>query len=304
MRAVKVKRSSELTKPLTGRTRVVAVFGYPVHHSLSPGMHNAAFQELGLDYVYVPFNVIPDNLENALEGVRALGIVGVNLTIPHKERAVELLDSVSPEALPIGSVNTVHNVDGVLNGYSTDGEGFMRSLEAEGRSATGSRAVVLGAGGSARAVTHALAAHGAQVSVVNRTASRAEALVEQLSGVLHGGQGSVRAIALDGPEARDAVVKADLLVNCTSVGMHPNEDAQPVPSEWLHDRLFVYDLIYNPLKTRLVEAAEAAGARGANGVGMLVYQGAISFEIWTGRKPPTDVMRRAVLSGLCPDGPE
>lgn len=290
-----------MTNPLSGRTRVVAVFGYPVYHSLSPGMHNAAFQELGLDYVYVPFNVSPENLENALEGVRALGIAGVNLTIPHKERAIELLDSVSPEALLIGSVNTVHNVDGVLIGHSTDGEGFMRSLEAEGKSAEGGRAVVLGAGGSARAVAHALAVHGAQVSVVNRTATRAEDLAEQLRSALSGGRGSVRAIALDSPEARDAVVEADLLVNCTSVGMHPNEDEQPIPSEWLHDRLFVYDLIYNPLKTRLLEAAEAAGARGENGVGMLVYQGAISFEIWTGRKPPTDVMRQAVLSGLRPD---
>lgn len=287
-----------MTTPLTGRTKVVAVFGYPVYHSLSPGMHNAAFRTLGLDYVYVPFNVGPDDLEKAFDAIRALGIVGANLTIPHKERAVELLDSVSPEALQIGSVNTVRNVDGVLKGYSTDGEGFMRSLEAEGRSAEGSRAVVLGAGGSARAVAHALAVHGAQVSVVNRTASRAEDLAEQLSGVLLGARGSVRAIALDSPEARDAVVEADLLVNCTSVGMHPNTQEQPIPSEWLHDRLFVYDLIYNPLKTRLLEAAEAAGARGANGVGMLVYQGAISFEIWTGRKPPTDVMEQAVLSGL------
>ena len=285
-----------MTKPLSGRTRVVAVFGYPVQHSLSPGMHNAAFQALELDYVYVPFNVHPDDLENALGGIRALGIVGANLTIPHKERAVELLDSVSPEALQIGSVNTVHNVDGILKGYSTDGEGFMRSLEAEGKSADGSRAVVLGAGGSARAVVHALAVYGAQVSVVNRTASRAVDLAEQLSGVLPGGRGSVRAIALDSTEARNAIEEADLLVNCTSVGMHPNTEEQPIPSEWLHDRLFVYDLIYNPLKTRLLEAAEAAGARGANGVGMLVYQGAISFEIWTGRKPPTDIMEQAIVA--------
>lgn len=285
-------------KPLTGRTKVVAVFGYPVHHSLSPGMHNAAFIGLALDYVYVPFNVCPDDLEDALAGVRALGITGVNLTIPHKERAVELLDSVSPEALQIGSVNTVHNVDGVLKGYSTDGEGFMRSLAAERKSADGSRAVVLGAGGSAKAVVHALAVGGAQVSVLNRTTSRAVELAERIDAVLPGESGSVRAVALEGSEARDTIADADLLVNCTSVGMHPNTDEQPIPSEWLHDRLFVYDLIYNPLKTRLLEAAEAAGARGANGVGMLVYQGAISFEIWTGRKPPTDIMKQAVLDGL------
>lgn len=285
-------------KPLTGRTKVVAVFGYPVHHSLSPRMHNVAFSELAIDYVYVPFNVCPDDLENALASVRALGIVGVNLTIPHKERAIELLDWVSPEVLQIGSVNTVHNVDDILKGYTTDGEGFMRALAMEGKSAVGSRAVVLGAGGSARAVAHALVLHGAHVSVLNRTASRASDLAESINGVLAEGRDPVRAVPLDTPEAREAVGEADLLVNCTSVGMHPNTDEQPIPSDWLHDRLFVYDLIYNPLKTRLLEAAEAVGARGANGVGMLVYQGAISFEIWTGRKPPADVMKQAVLDGL------
>jgi len=261
-------------------------------------MHNAAFRELGLDFVYVPFDVCPDDLENALEGIRALGIVGVNLTIPHKERVIGLLDWVSPEALEIGSVNTVHNVDGVLKGYSTDGEGFMRSLEAEGKSADGSRAVVLGAGGSARAVTHALAVHGAHVAVVNRTVGRAIDLAEQMNAVLSDEHDAVRAVALDSPEAPQVVAEADLLVNCTSVGMHPNTGEQPVPSEWLHDGLFVYDLIYNPLKTRLLEAAEAVGARIANGVGMLVYQGAASLEIWTGRKPSADTMKQAVLDGL------
>ncbi len=276
---------------------MVAVFGYPVHHSLSPGMHNAAFREMAMDYVYVPFNVSPDDLENALRGIKALGLVGANLTIPHKEQAVHLLDWISPEAQQIGSVNTVHNVDGILKGYSTDGEGFMRALEAEGKRADGSIAVVLGAGGSARAVSHALVSAGARVTVLNRTGSRAEALADRLNVAL-GGRGSVRAMALDRPEALDAVAEADLLVNCTSVGMHPHTGEQPVPDEWLHDRLFVYDLIYNPLKTRLLEAAEAADARGANGVGMLVCQGAISFEIWTGRKPPMDTMEQAVISGL------
>ncbi len=285
-------------RPLTGRTKVVAVFGFPVHHSLSPGMHNAAFEEMAMDYAYVPFSVCPDDLENALAGVRALGIAGVNLTIPHKERAIELLDWVSPEALQIGSVNTVHNAEGILKGYTTDGEGFMMALAAEGKPSAGCSAVVLGAGGSARAVVHALALHGAHVTVLNRTASRGADLAGSISAALPGGRGSVRAVPLDGPGAREAVAEADLLVNCTSVGMHPNTDEQPIPSSWLHDRLFVYDLIYNPLKTRLLEAAEAAGARGANGVGMLVCQGAISFEIWTGRKPPTDIMKQAVLDGL------
>lgn len=287
-----------MTGTLTGRTRVVAVFGHPVRHSLSPGMQNAAFRELILDYVYVPFSVSPEDLPAALGAVRALGMVGANLTIPHKERAVALVDSVSDEARRIGSVNTVHNVDGELRGYSTDGEGFMRALEAEGKSAEGSRAVLLGAGGSARAVAYALAAKGATVTVLNRTAIRGDELVSELNGVLPEGRPPLRSVALNGPDARREISDADLLVNCTSVGMHPDTDNQPIPSEWMHERLFVYDLIYNPLKTRLLVAAQAAGARTANGVGMLVHQGAIAFEIWTGLKPPTDVMEQAVLVGL------
>ena len=287
-----------MTGTLTGRTSVVAVFGYPVRHSLSPGMQNAAFRELNLDCVYVPFSISPEDLPAALDAVRTLGMIGANLTIPHKERAVGLMDSVSDEAHRIGSVNTVHNVDGELRGYSTDGEGFMRALEAEGKSAEGSRAALLGAGGSARAVAYALAARGAMVSVLNRTAIRGVDLVSELNGVLPEGRQSLRAVALNSPDARREIAEADLLVNCTSVGMHPDTDKQPIPSEWMHDRLFVYDLIYNPLKTRLLDAAATAGARTANGVGMLVHQGAISFEMWTGRKPPTDVMEQAVLAGL------
>lgn len=275
---------------------MAGVFGYPVHHSLSPGMHNAAFRELGLDYIYVPFNVHPDRLESAVSGVRALGFVGVNLTIPHKEPVIRFLDWVSPEAAAIGSVNTIHNLDGKLKGYSTDGEGLLRSLEAEGKSADGSRAVVLGAGGSARAVAHALATHASDVAVVNRTASRAVDLAVELNAAL--GSQCIRPIPLESAEARDVVAEADLLVNCTSVGMEPNADAQPVPSDWLHDRLFVYDLVYNPSRTRLLAAAEAAGGRGASGVKMLVFQGAIAFEIWTGRTPPVQTMERAVLEGL------
>lgn len=285
-----------MERAVTGTTQVTGVFGYPVHHSQSPAMHNAAFAELGLDYVYVPFSVHPDNLKDALQGVRALGIVGVNLTIPHKEQAVEILDWVSDDARLIGSVNTVHNCDGVLKGYSTDGPGFIRALKSWGKSPEGSKAVVLGAGGSAKATVYALAARGADVTVLNRTHARAVELAEHLNAAL--GSGSVRVVALDDPGAAGAVREADLLVNCTPVGMHPYPDAQPVPSEWLHPGLFVFDQIYNPLETNLLKAAKAVGARTANGIKMLVFQGALSFEIWTGQAPPVATMEAAALSGL------
>ena len=287
-------------RTVSGTTRVAGVFGYPVHHSQSPAMHNAAFRELGLDCIYVPFNVHPDNLEAAVRGIRALDLVGVNVTIPHKEQVIRFLDRVSDEARLIRSVNTIHWSAGILSGYSTDGPGFVRALEAAGKSAGGSKAVVLGAGGSARATVYALITEGAEVTVLNRTYSRAVELAEFLDGVLR--TKPVRPIGLDDARAREAVLEADLLVNCTPVGMHPQTDAQPIPSEWLHPGLLVYDQIYNPLETNLLKAARAVGAQGANGVKMLVFQGAISFEIWTGRTPPVEVMEEAVLAGLraCP----
>jgi len=279
---------------VTGATQVTGVFGHPVHHSQSPAMHNAAFQEMGLDFVYVPFSVRPEDLESAVRGIRSLGIVGVNLTIPHKERVIEFLDWVSDDALGIRSVNTIDNREGVLKGYSTDGPGFLKALEASGESPSGSKAVVLGAGGSARATVRALAEAGAEVTVANRTESRAVELADRMRSV----NVPVTPVALSGPDAEQAVRDADLLVNCTPVGMHPDVDAQPIPSEWLHAGLFVYDQIYNPLETKLLKAAKSAGARAANGVKMLVYQGAISFEIWTGQPPPIGVMEEAVLHGL------
>ena len=288
-----MKTGSELDRIVTGATRVTGVFGYPVHHTLSPAMHNAAFRELGLDYTYVPFNVCPDDLTMAVQGIRALGIVGVNVTIPHKERVIGLLDWVSDDARRIGSVNTIHNCAGVLKGYSTDGPGLVRALEAAGKSPQGSKAVVLGAGGSARATVHALVTHGADVTVANRTHSRAVELSESLkpaSGI------AVKAVALDSGAARESVLAADLLVNCTPVGMYPNADAQPIPSEWLHAGLFVYDQIYNPMETNLLKAARAAGAGGSGGIGMLVFQGAVSFEIWTEQSPPVEIMKEAALA--------
>jgi len=280
---------------MTGATRVTGVFGYPVEQSRSPAMHNAAFRELGLNYIYVPFNVHPDNLEAAVQGIRALDLVGVNVTIPHKERVIEFLDWVSDDALRIRSVNTIHNSDGVLKGYSTDGPGFIKALEETGKSPAGSRAVVLGAGGSARATACALITNGASVTVANRTYSRAVEVSESLNTAL--GTRAVKPAALDSADAREAILEADLLVNCTSVGMHPHPDLQPISSEWLHAGLFVFDQIYSPLETRLLQAAKAAGARGVNGVGMLVFQGAMSFEIWTGQAAPAEVMKQAVFAG-------
>lgn len=286
------KESMDLQGDLTGATRVMAVFGYPVHHSLSPAMHNAAFRALGLDCVYVAFNVHPGDLEAAVRGILALGLVGVNVTIPHKESVIEFLEEVNADAARIRSVNTIWNRGGHLVGSSTDGPGFIRALESAGKSPDGSRAVVVGAGGAARATAYALAERGASITVVNRTYERAVYLAELLNSAF--GRKVIVPVGLGSPEAREAIEEADLLVNCTSVGMYPDIDAQPIPTEWLHSRLFVYDQIYNPEETKLLRAAREIGARGVNGLGMLVYQGAISFEVWTGMSAPVEVMEDAV----------
>ncbi|MDH7570090.1 MAG: shikimate dehydrogenase [Armatimonadota bacterium] len=281
---------------IKGTTTVTAVWGWPVRHSLSPPMHNAAFRHLGMDWCYVPFAVAPQHLADAVRGVRALGIVGVNATIPHKEALVQLVDEVDPEARAVGAVNTIHNDGGVLRGYSTDGEGFLGALQREGFDPAGKRAVILGAGGSARCVAVALARAGAaHLTIANRTPERAA----QLAHLVQSRGGVADATGLHPQPLQRAIAGADLLVNTTSVGMHPHEDDPLlVPEEALHPGLLVYDLIYSPPETRLLAAARRRGARTANGLLMLVLQGAASFRIWTGVEAPVAVMEAALRAQL------
>lgn len=279
---------------LTGRTKVVGVWGHPVGHSRSPAMQNAALQALDLAWVYVPFDVAPADAPAALAGLRALGLVGVNVTVPLKERVLPLLDEVEESAARIGSVNTIHNRDGRLYGYSTDGDGFLRSLEAAGQPTRGRQVLLLGAGGSARAVAFALAGQGCRCQISNRTGARAEALAADVSRWF---PGAASAVGWGAPAEN-----FDLLVNTTSLGMSPNEDALPaLPPDAFAGHPFVYDLVYVPAQTRLLAAAAAAGCGTMNGVQMLVWQGALSLALWTGRRPeemPVAVMEAAVRAAL------
>ena len=280
-----------------GTTRVAGLFGYPVTHSASPPMHNAAFAALGIDAVYVPFSVAPESVGAALAGVRALGLLGVNVTVPLKERIAPHLDEISERSRAVGAVNTVVvREDGTLYGDSTDGPGFLRALAAEGVAVgPDSRVVCLGAGGSARAVVYALADAGARVTVANRGRARAETLAAVFSHL----PGRIAVADLTEAGVGAALADADVLVNTTSAGMHPNEDEMPpVPTDALRAGLLVSDLIYNPAETRLLALARARGCRVQNGVEMLVQQGTISFALWTGVEPPADVMRTAVLAAL------
>lgn len=280
-----------------GKTKVVGVFGHPVEHSLSPAMHNAAFAALRLSYIYVPFPVRPEGLGPAVRCLPALGIVGVNVTIPHKESVLPFLDEITAEARDVGAVNTIHCAEGRLLGHNTDGFGFAEPLRLRGMDLAGKPVVVLGAGGAARAVVFRLAREKARITLINRTPARARRLAQA---VADAGLGAVRVLlADDRQDFVEAIAGAELLVHTTSVGMHPaTEVLPPVPVEAFHPNLLVYDLVYNPIETRLLQEAQARGCPTLSGLHMLVYQGAAAFHRWTGVWPPTDVMERAVRAGL------
>ena len=269
-------------------TRLAAVIGFPVRHSLSPAMHNAAFRELDLDWVYVACEVPPGAVDSALAGAGALGFGGLSVTIPHKAAALEAVDEATDAARAVGAVNTVvPTTDGRLRGENTDGAGFLASLADEGFEPRGRICAVLGAGGAARAVVHALAGSGAaEILVINRTPGRAEA-----TAALAGATGRV-ATAAD-------VRRADLIVNATPLGLAGAGGGElPVDPDLLGEGQLVVDLVPNPAVTPLMRAARARGAGVAGGLGMLVHQGALAFELWTGRPAPLGVMRAAAVRAL------
>ncbi len=281
-----------------GDWRVIGVLGYPVQHSLSPAMQNAAIQALSLPLVYVPFEVSPEHLATALDGLSALNMVGVNLTIPHKEAAVPLMDALASRADRIGSVNTVVFDGGKKIGYSTDGIGFLTPLHERRFQLKGAQCVIIGAGGAGRAILYALGESGASVSIINRTPTRSERLAAEVNQVWPGIAKHLE--WADKTEVEAAFRSCDLLVNATPLGMapHDKEVEWDLPLRTLPSTAFVYDLVYRPAKTRLMEIAEDCGCETMNGLKMLVHQGAESFRIWTGITPPVAVMERAALEQL------
>lgn len=280
---------------VSGSTKVFALFGDPVMHSLSPLMQNTAFKILELDACYIPLLVHSGDLAEAVKAVRALNFGGVNLTIPHKEKVLSYLDEVDEEAKLIGAVNTVVNRNGYLYGYNTDASGFLASLQSLGFDPKGKRVVVMGAGGAARAVAVTLALQGAsRIHICNRSTRRGEILAQDLCRV-----GAAVDVSEYGVSCSEALKYADLLINATPVGMYPNHKENPIiMSDQLHPRLLVCDLVYNPPQTMLLKEAAAVGCGVLNGVGMLAHQGALAFQLWTGRKAPVDLMQGVVLDAL------
>jgi len=276
-------------------TMVLGVIGCPVAHSLSPAMHGAAIGALELDAVYLAFHVEPANLREAVSGMRALGMRGLNATIPHKDALLPLMDELDDSAVSAGCVNTITNRCGTLVGSSTDGPGFLRSLGEAGVAVDGARVVLAGSGGSARSVASALGPRVASLHI----AARNEAARRGLAAGLAARGVAVTCGGLSEGELSSALDGAAALVNTTPLGMWPHTDGCiPVDCRSLRADLLVVDIVYNPSPTRLLRRASLAGCRTVDGVGMLVHQGAIALELWTGLPAPVAVMRAALKEGL------
>ena len=291
---------------MDGQTTLVGVMGWPIAHSLSPVMHNAAFEALKMNWAYVPVPVRPGQVGVAVAGLRALGFRGCNVTVPHKEAVIPHLDHLPPRVARFGAVNTLildRDEAGrcTLTGENTDVQGFVRALRKEGFDPTGRRVLIVGAGGAARGVIYGLCGAGAaSVTVLNRTLARAQALVSDLSASY--GDTVLRAAALDPGSLRRQADESELLVQSTTVGMWPHVDASIWPDETpLPAHLAVCDLVYRPIETVLLRQARESGATVFDGLGMLIAQGALSFEMWTGLWPPIDVMRAACEQALQQD---
>lgn len=277
------------------KLKLFALIGDPVGQSLSPAMHNAAFRALGLNCAYITLHVPKPTLANAIAGVRALGIAGLNVTIPHKISIISLLDELDESANLVGAVNTVKNNRGKLIGFNTDGEGALRALEEKIDSVKGKEVVLLGAGGAARAIAFSLARVGARLTIANRTVPRAQALASAVEQKL---STNVKVASLNRAELTKALKNVDVLINATSVGMHPKIDKTLVRANMMRRGLVVYDIVYKPLRTKLLREARRAGGKTIDGLGMLVHQGALAFEIWTGERAPIKIMKAAAKREL------
>jgi shikimate dehydrogenase len=264
--------------------KICCLIGDPVEHSLSPLIHNAAYQALSLKYVYVPLRF--QDVERAIESIREMGIRGASITLPHKTKAAKYIDKVDPLAEEIGAVNTITNDNGVLTGYNTDGEGALQALE-EMTTLNGKKVILVGSGGAASAIAFGLKKKGVKLVVLNRTEGKARELAKKVSAEDAGGLDKLSLVS-----------SADILINATSVGMPPETDQSIIPKELLHDRLVVFDIVSNPKNTRLLIEARKQGCVIVYGYKMLLYQAARQFELFTGLKAPLPVMESALTQAL------
>ncbi len=281
---------------IKGTTTFMGILGYPVKHSKSPLIYNTAFEALGLDHVYMAFEVEDDKLKDTLEALKVLGSKGGNITMPHKTKIIEYLDDISPEAKIIGSVNTIKiDEEGKVTGYNTDGKGFVKSLEEKGVDFIGKKIVLAGAGGAAKAVATQLAYDGAgEIVIFNRTLEKAKMITDNINKNIPTCQGRVE--VMDEAKLVEEIQDAAVLVNCTCIGMKTTIDQTIISSaDQLPKDIFVSDIIYEPEQTKLLKIAEKAGVKHMNGLMMLIWQGAIAFKIWTGMDMPVDLVKKELL---------
>jgi len=272
---------------ITSHTKLTGIIGHPVSHSLSPVMHNAAFEDLGLDYRYLAFEVLPNNLEKTVEGFRAIGVAGFNVTVPYKLDVMQYLDQVSPEAQIIGAVNTVVNNAGILVGYNTDAKGFLLALKKEA-DINKKNILIIGAGGAARAVVFSFASESVrEIVVCNRTKEKADDLVADVK------QAGINLPIFSKVLDKKNISQADIIINTTSLGLKTGEESI-VPKDWLMPEKICMDLIYNPEVTPFLACAKQQGCKTINGLGMLIEQGRLAFKLWTGKEPSYEVMKKAI----------
>ena len=277
------------------RTNILCVIGHPIEHSMSPVMHNAALNDLSLDYIYLAFDVTPIGLEKAILGFKKSNIKGINVTIPHKETIIHYLDELDPLSKQIGAVNTIKNEGGVLLGRNTDALGAKQALLDAGFKIEGKKALILGAGGAARAISFALSEKIDEIFISNRTEERAIKLAKELQN-----KTKIKATGKDMSEKtlRTLAYSVDILINTTPIGMYPEIDISPISKDLLNENLFIFDIIYNPLQTRLLKDAKEIGSKTLNGLDMFINQGALAFEWWTDKKPNVKLMKEKIVEQL------
>jgi shikimate dehydrogenase len=270
-------------------TKLVGLLGNPLGHSFSPAMHNTAFQTLDLNYFYMPIEVKSSDLKDVAIGISKMNFAGYNVTIPHKIRIMEYIDHVDELARKIGAVNVVTLKNGFSTGYNTDGIGFLQSLKSEtGIAVVGKCFFIIGCGGAARAISMTLSLkRAAKIFICNRTAQKAADLVGEINAQV---RPCSEAVPMEPDSIRAALHQADVLINTTSVGMYPEEDRMPIEGDLIPNGLIVSDIVYNPVHTKLLKVAKEKGCKTVSGLGMLVYQGAEGFRLWTGAEPPVEEM--------------
>jgi len=276
---------------VNGKTRIYGIIGNPVAHSLSPVLHNTAFEELGINGIYVPFLTNEGRVYEALQGMRAMNISGLNVTMPYKQTVIPYLDSVDPMAEKIGAVNTIVNEEGLLKGYNTDADGFKKSMDANNVNWRSTKVAVLGAGGAARAICYLLAENCCDICILNRTHDRAKELAKSIAPF---SDGNIRALKLNEDTLKRIMPDIRLLINATGIGMGSYVGVSIVPGDLLDSNMVVFDAIYHPAETELLRLARNKGATIIGGLDMLIWQGIIAFEKWTGLQAPFGIIKEKI----------